>query len=92
GRSAPADSASAPVPRSIRQRDALINLGVAAGLATGRSAQPTLELELFPGLTVTATPEQQSTAANGATIWTGGVSGDRFGHAVLVVNGADVTG
>lgn len=92
GRSVAADAAAAPVARSLRQRDVLLNLGVAAGLTSGRSAQPTLELDLFPGVTVSATPERQSTAANGATIWTGGVSGDRFGHAVLVVNGADVTG
>ncbi len=93
GRSATADSQqAAPVARSLRQRDVLLNLGVAAGIAGGRSASPTVELGLFPGLTVTATPEQHSTAANGATVWTGGVSGDKWGHAVLVINGADVTG
>lgn len=85
--------AAAP-PATLRQRQALLNLGVAAGLAGSRSADAagTLELELFPGLTVTATPEQRSTAANGATIWSGSVVGDKFGHAVLVINGADVTG
>lgn len=95
GRSAASDTAGTPAPRSLRQRDLLLNLGVAAGLAGGRSTDAvsgTLELGLFPGLTVTATPEQRSTAANGAIVWTGGVAGDKFGHAVLVVNGADVTG
>lgn len=89
--------AAAPVPgaHALRARTVLLDLGIAGGLAGARSASPadgTLELNLFPGLTVTATPEQRSTAPNGATVWTGGVAGDKFGHAVLVINGTDVTG
>lgn len=94
GRSAAADL-TAPPPFTLRQRSALLNLGVAAGLGGGRAAADatvTLELGLFPGVTVTATPENRGTAANGATVWTGAVTGDKYGHAVLVINGADVTG